>query len=92
MTRQRASSTVLLDVDTAARQALAFDPALMLAGPPQRLLDEWSAAAAIAGWMASRCCRWERWGRDQQEPKPDNPRQTGPMSADLLHQVGSLIG
>jgi hypothetical protein len=39
---------------TAARQALtvSVDPALVLAGPPQRLLDAWSAAAAtaIAGW------------------------------------------
>ena len=38
-----------------------------------------------------RWCPWERWGRDQQEPKPGNPRQNGPMSADLLDQVGVLI-
>jgi uncharacterized protein len=32
MAQQVAASTVLLDVDTAARQALAVDPALVLAG------------------------------------------------------------
>ena len=47
LAQQLAASTVLLDVDTAARQALAVDPALVLAGPRPRLLDEWQVAPAI---------------------------------------------
>jgi predicted AAA+ superfamily ATPase len=39
LAQQLAASTVLLDVDTAARQALA--------GPRPRLLDEWQVAPAI---------------------------------------------
>ncbi|MFM1799498.1 MAG: hypothetical protein RLZZ117_1776 [Cyanobacteriota bacterium] len=85
-----------IDPMTAARQALtvSVDPALVLAGPPQRLLDAWSAAAATAtgGRMASRCGRRDRWSRDQQGPKPANSRQNGPMSADLLDQMRVLIG
>ncbi|MCT0230004.1 hypothetical protein KQ306_03885 [Synechococcus sp. CS-1324] len=38
---------MLLDVDTAARQALAVDPALVLAGPRPRLLDEWQVEPAL---------------------------------------------
>ncbi len=44
LAQQLAASTVLLDVDLAARQALAGDPALVLAGARPRLLDEWQAA------------------------------------------------
>ena len=47
LAQQLAASTVLLDVDTAARQALAVDPALVLAGPRPRLLDEWQVAPAL---------------------------------------------
>lgn len=39
--RQRAASEVLLDVDSAARAAVAVDPALVLAGAAPRLIDEW---------------------------------------------------
>jgi uncharacterized protein len=38
---QVAASRVLLDVDHSARQALAVDPSLVLAGDTPRLLDEW---------------------------------------------------
>ena len=41
MAQQQAASAVLLDGDTGARQALAVDPGLVLAGPRPRLLDEW---------------------------------------------------
>ena len=41
LAQQLAASTVLLDVDRAARQALAVDRALVLAGPRPDLLDEW---------------------------------------------------
>ena len=38
---------MLLDVDLAARQALAVDPILVLAGPRPRLLDEWQVAPVL---------------------------------------------
>jgi hypothetical protein len=47
LAQQLAASTVLLDVDLGARQALAVDPALVLAGPRPRLLDEWQVAPVI---------------------------------------------
>jgi len=47
LAQQLAASTVLLDVDLAARQALAVDPALVLAGPRPRLLDEWQVAPVL---------------------------------------------
>jgi MoxR-like ATPase len=42
-----AASTVMLDVDVSARQALAVDPALVLAGERPRLLDEWQVAPEL---------------------------------------------
>lgn len=39
--RQVAASEVLLDVDAAARAAVAVDPTLVLDGPTPRLIDEW---------------------------------------------------
>ncbi len=45
--RQIAASEVLLDVDIAARQAIALDPALVLNGPTPRLIDEWQLEPAI---------------------------------------------
>lgn len=39
--RQVAASEVLLDVDPAARAAVAIDPSLVLDGPVPRLIDEW---------------------------------------------------
>lgn len=39
--RQIAASSVLLDVDVAAQQALTVDPLLVLKGPTPRLIDEW---------------------------------------------------
>ncbi|MEK7410014.1 MAG: AAA family ATPase, partial [Actinomycetota bacterium] len=39
--RQRATSTVLLDIDTSARQLAKIDPALLLEGSTPRLIDEW---------------------------------------------------
>jgi len=44
---QVAASRVLLDVDTAARQALAVDPSLVLEGPRPRLLDEWQVEPGL---------------------------------------------
>jgi predicted AAA+ superfamily ATPase len=45
--RQIALSEVLLDVDQAARQAVAIDPGLILDGPTPRLLDEWQLEPAV---------------------------------------------
>lgn len=39
--RQVARSSVLLDIDLAAQQAIAVDPSLILPGPTPRLIDEW---------------------------------------------------
>ncbi len=44
---QQAASRVLLDIDQAARQALAVEPALVLEGARPRLLDEWQLAPAL---------------------------------------------
>ena len=45
--RQQAASEVLLDIDDNARQAMAIDPALVLAGDRPRLIDEWQVEPAI---------------------------------------------
>ena len=45
--RQQAASEVLLDVDENARQAMAIDPSLILAGDRPRLIDEWQVEPAI---------------------------------------------
>ena len=47
MAQQWAASEVLLDVDMAARQALAIDAALVLEGPRPRLLDEWQVEPTV---------------------------------------------
>ena len=51
MAQQLAASAVLLDVDPSARQALAVDPALVLAGARPRLLDEWQVEPALWNQM-----------------------------------------
>lgn len=45
--RQAASSEVLLDVDEAARAAIAVDPSLVLAGDTPRLIDEWQVEPRV---------------------------------------------
>jgi predicted AAA+ superfamily ATPase len=45
--RQFAASEVLLDIDANARQAVAVDPALVLAGDTPRLIDEWQIEPVI---------------------------------------------
>ncbi|MEK6543829.1 MAG: AAA family ATPase, partial [Elusimicrobiota bacterium] len=45
--REIAASEVLLDIDEAARNAIAIDPALALTGAVPRLIDEWQVAPAI---------------------------------------------
>ncbi|EFI36260.1 conserved hypothetical protein [Desulfonatronospira thiodismutans ASO3-1] len=45
--RNLAASEVLLDVDENARQAVAIDPRLVLAGDTPRLIDEWQIEPAI---------------------------------------------
>jgi hypothetical protein len=45
--RRAAASEVLLDIDATARQAIALDPSLVLAGTTPRLIDEWQLEPAI---------------------------------------------
>lgn len=45
--RQVASSSVLLDIDAAAREAVEVDPTLVLRGATPRLIDEWQLAPAL---------------------------------------------
>lgn len=45
--RRQAASEVLLDVDTAAQQAAAIDPRLVLDGATPRLIDEWQIAPEL---------------------------------------------
>lgn len=45
--RQLATSEVLLDVDEAARRAVAVDPSLILAGAVPRLIDEWQVEPIV---------------------------------------------
>jgi len=45
--RQKASSEVLLDIDEAARAAIAVDPSLVLAGDTPRLIDEWQVEPRV---------------------------------------------
>lgn len=45
--RRAAASEVLLDIDVAARQAVAVDPSLVLAGAAPRLIDEWQVEPSI---------------------------------------------
>ena len=45
--RRAAASEVLLDVDTAARQAFAADPGIVLNGKSPRLIDEWQTEPGI---------------------------------------------
>lgn len=45
--RQEASSEVLLDIDEAARAAVAVDPGLVLAGDTPRLIDEWQVEPRV---------------------------------------------
>lgn len=45
--RQRAASSVLLDVDENARRAATVDPSLVLDGPAPRLIDEWQVEPGL---------------------------------------------
>ena len=45
--RRQAASEVLFDIDENARQAMAIDPALVLAGSRPRLIDEWQIEPAV---------------------------------------------
>lgn len=47
LARQIARSEILLDIDANARQAIAVDPNLVLAGDVPRLIDEWQIEPTI---------------------------------------------
>ncbi|MHB8343901.1 MAG: ATP-binding protein [Ferrimicrobium sp.] len=42
-----ANSSVMLDIDVQAKQALTVDPSLVLEGPTPRLIDEWQESPSI---------------------------------------------
>lgn len=49
--RRIAASEVLLDIDQNARQAMAIDPMLVLAGEVPRLVDEWQLEPEIWNYI-----------------------------------------
>jgi len=49
--RQRAKSSVFLDVDENARRAAAVDPSLVIDGPTPRLLDEWQLEPGLWNYV-----------------------------------------
>lgn len=79
--RRRAASSVFLDVDPGARQALSVDPSLVLAGEAPRLIDEWQAEPEL--WNHVRRSVDERGGVGQfiltgsSVPSDDVSRHTG---------------
>ncbi len=42
-----AKSSVMLDIDVQAKQAISIEPSLVLEGPTPRLIDEWQASPSI---------------------------------------------
>lgn len=103
--RQVAKSEVLLDVDAAARRAIAVDPSLVLAGVVPRLIDEWQIEPTI--WNHVRRAVDDRGVPGQfiltgsAVPADDITRHTGaarltrlrmrPMSfAETGHSIGSV--
>ena len=103
--RRAAASEVLLDVDPAAREALAVNPGLVLGGNTPRLLDEWQIAPVL--WNHVRRAVDERRAAGQfiltgsAVPPDDATRHTGagrvsrlrmrPMSlAELGHSSGKV--
>ena len=79
--RRAAASEVLLDVDQAAREALAVDPSFVLKGETPRLIDEWQLAPIL--WNHVRRAVDERRASNQfiltgsAVPPDDATRHTG---------------
>ena len=79
--RRAAASEVLLDTDRDAREALAVDPSVVLAGETPRLFDEWQVAPEI--WNHLRRAVDDRRERGQflltgsAVPPDDRTRHTG---------------
>lgn len=79
--RRAAASEVLLDTDRDAREALAVDPSVVLAGETPRLFDEWQVAPEI--WNRLRRAVDDRRERGQfiltgsAVPADDRTRHTG---------------
>lgn len=79
--RRAAASEVLLDTDRDAREALAVDPSVVLAGDTPRLFDEWQVAPEI--WNHLRRAVDDRRERGQflltgsAVPPDDRTRHTG---------------
>ncbi len=100
---QQAASAVLLDIDQAARQVLAVEPALVLEGARPRLLDEWQMAPELWNQVRRAVDRANQPGQflltGSAVPADDASRHTGagrfaflrmrPMS---LFETGASIG
>lgn len=100
---QQAASAVLLDIDQAARQVLAVEPALVLEGSRPRLLDEWQMAPELWNQVRRAVDRANQPGQflltGSAVPADDASRHTGagrfaflrmrPMS---LFETGASIG
>jgi len=87
--RQAAASEVLLDVDANARQAMAVAPALVLAGPTPRLIDEWQTEPAIWNYVRRAADRGAGPGQfiltGSAVPADDITRHTGAGRISRLH-------
>jgi predicted AAA+ superfamily ATPase len=81
--RQRAASEVLLDIDVAAQQAAAVDPALLLDGGVPRLIDEWQIVPAIWNHVRREVDKRTEPGQfiltGSAVPADDHTRHTGAM-------------
>lgn len=97
--RQQAASEVLLDIDVAAQQAAAIDPALILAGDLPRLIDEWQIVPAIWNHVRREVDKRPGSGHfiltGSAVPADDHTRHTGAMRFGrvrmrpmTLHEVG----
>ena len=89
LARRVAASAVFLDVDHRMREAINFDPVLVLAGETPRLIDEWQTAPAI--WNHVRRAVDARDGRGHfiltgsAVPPDDTTRHTGAGRIIRLH-------
>lgn len=78
---QQSASRVLLDIDQAARQALAVEPRLVLEGARPRLLDEWQVAPEL----------WNQVRRAGGRCQPPHRRRTFRVPALSAQDLGELI-
>ncbi len=87
--RQVAASSVPLDIDMAARDAIAVDPMLVLAGDTPRLLDEWQLEPAVSNLVRRVVDERQAAGQfiltGSAAPNDDINRHTGAGRFSFLH-------